>query len=429
MKIRFILVLSVLIFVPAWAGTPQSGKSAADDARMVEIVLDASGSMAGKLASGEPKMEAAKKAVADLASKLPGTLTLAFRAYGHQSAKDKHDCRDTQLLVPFGPLAQGKDTILALSGGLQAKGYTPITFVLQKAAEDFPPSFGGERMIILVSDGIETCEGDPCATAKALDKANPKILVHTVGFGVDEAARSQLDCIARATGGTYFGAADAGQLIAALSQAIRTASVVVVEKKGTGWLEVKGAHLHGHAVTEAESGKLVETASSTRSTVPLPSGLYNVAFGKALWKSVEVKAGETTVLEPGWISMVKASLNGHDIVDPETGAVHGTVSSLDSTATLIPGRYLVMFGSMSWEVEVKGGRESKLNPGTVTVKRADYRGHKIFNAAGDVVGSVSNIMSSMPLPPGEYAIEIGGRRIPFSLKEGEDIEFDNKDAP
>jgi hypothetical protein len=88
-----------------------------------------------------------------------------------------------------------------------------------------------------------------------------------------------------------------------------------------------------------------------------------------------------------------------------------------------------MFGSMSWEVEVKGGRESKLNPGTVTVKRADYRGHEIFNAAGEVVGSVSNIMSSMPLPPGRYAIEIGGRRIPFDLKEGEDMEFDNKDAP
>ncbi len=428
MKIRFILVSAAFLLSPLWADLAQPNPPASGDGKMIEIILDASGSMAGKLATGEPKLEAAKKAVAELASKLPGTLTIAFRAYGHQSAKDKHDCMDTQLLVPFGPLAQSKDTILALSSGLQAKGYTPITYVLQKAAEDFPAAFGDERMIILVSDGIETCEGDPCAAAKALDKANPKILIHTVGFGVDEAARRQLDCIARATGGAYFGAADAGQLIAALSQAIRTASVVVVEKKGTGWLEVKGADLHGHAVTEAESGKLVETASSIRSTVALPAGLYNVAFGKALWKSVEVKAGETTVLEPGWISMAKASLHGHDIVDPETGAVHGTVSSLDSTATLMPGRYLVMFGSIPWEVEVKGGQESKINPGTVTVKRADYRGHKIFNASGEVVGSVSNTMDWIPLPPGNYAIEIGGERIPFSLKEGEDKEFDNKDT-
>jgi hypothetical protein len=87
-----------------------------------------------------------------------------------------------------------------------------------------------------------------------------------------------------------------------------------------------------------------------------------------------------------------------------------------------------MFGSIPWEVEVKGGQESKINPGTVTVKRADYMGHKIFNASGEVVGSVSNIMDWIPLPPGNYAIEIGGERIPFTLKEGEDKEFDNKDT-
>ena len=85
----------------------------------------------------------------------------------------------------------------------KAQGYTPIAYSLGQAANDFPAD-AKERVIVLVSDGKETCQGDPVVAAKAL--AAKGITVHTVGFIVDTAARGQLQAIAQATGGTYFDA-------------------------------------------------------------------------------------------------------------------------------------------------------------------------------------------------------------------------------
>ncbi len=82
----------------------------------------------------------------------------------------------------------------------KAQGYTPIAFSLQQAAGDFSAD-AKERVIVLVSDGKETCQGDPVVVAKAL--AAKGITVHAVGFLVDTAARGQLQNIARITGGTF----------------------------------------------------------------------------------------------------------------------------------------------------------------------------------------------------------------------------------
>ncbi len=382
--------------------------------------------MAGKLAKGEIKIEAAKKAVAEILEQLPAETILAFRAYGHQSPREKHDCQDTQLLEGFNPLSENRKKILDRLPGIQAKGYTPITYVLQKAAEDFPADFSEEKMIVLVSDGKETCEGDPCATALALAKSNPRLVIHTVGFGVDAAAKSQLECIAKASGGKYFSAEDALQLATVINQAVRTSASQVVEEKGDGWLEIKRADFSGHEVTKAETGEKVAVVNSLQSVVQLPAGVYNVAFGQAVWKSVKIEAKKKTVLEPGSLRLTKASLSGHEIIEKETGILQGVVNSLKNTLTLIPGEYLVMFGKSSWEIIVEGGKEVVLNPGTVTVLRADIYGHKIYNKAGELVGEVSQIESRIPLPPGDYVIEIDGQKISFSLKEGEDLTFERK---
>ena len=165
-----------------------------------------------------------------------------------------NDCQDTQFLVPFGPLSKNRGLIESQSKGLTARGYTPITRVISKGAEDFPADFQGDKIIVLVSDGKETCEGDPCALAQALAKKGMKLVIHTVGFGVDEAAKSQLECVARATGGRYFPAESTAELIKVLSQAVETARTIKVEQTGPGWLEVKGADLSGHQITKADTG-------------------------------------------------------------------------------------------------------------------------------------------------------------------------------
>jgi hypothetical protein len=231
---------------------------AASPAKVIELILDASGSMNAKLSEAGSKIDAARSAVEQVVAALsPGT-QLAFRAYGHQSPREKHDCNDTQILVPFGAVGENRDAVIAQARRIRAQGYTPITHVLQLAAADFPADTPGERIIVLVSDGKETCEGDPCTAARALAAAGAKLVVHTIGFGVDSAARLQLQCIASATGGTYFDAESAAQLAKAVGQAVAApVKKVAVEDTAPGTLTIQGADLMGHQVTEATTGKSV----------------------------------------------------------------------------------------------------------------------------------------------------------------------------
>src|ERR1044071_360244 len=76
-----------------------------EDVRTIELILDASGSMNAKLPEGVTRIEAARQAVEKLAGSLPPGTRLALRVYGHQSPKEKHDCNDIQLVVPFGDLS------------------------------------------------------------------------------------------------------------------------------------------------------------------------------------------------------------------------------------------------------------------------------------------------------------------------------------
>jgi hypothetical protein len=414
MRAAGLIFLMGLLPIAAWA---------ANEGKMIEVILDASGSMNGKLAGGEMKIAAAKSAVSELVKKMPDGAVLSFRAYGHQSPREKHDCQDTEFLVPFGPLSKNRGLIEAKAKGLTARGYTPITYVITKGAEDFPADFQGDRVIVLVSDGKETCPGDPCAMAQALAKKGMKLVIHTVGFGVDEAAKSQLECVARVTGGRYFPAESTDELIKVLSQAVETSRTVKVEKTGPGWLEVKGADLSGHQITRADTGEKVGSLGHTKSSMELPAGIYNVTVGQAVWKSVEVKAGGKTTLSPGFIAVEHAWIRGHQVAEAETGVVHGEVSNIQNNRALMPGDYEVSFGKAVWPVRIKAGEKTTLRPGTVQVVGASYKGHAIRNKKGEELGSVSNTQSWMPLPPGEYTVDLKGKAVPFNLKEGEELKL------
>ena len=141
MRAAGLIFLLGLLPIAAWA---------ANEGKMIEVILDASGSMNGKLAGGETKIAAAKSAVSELVKKMFDGAVLSFRAYGHQSLREKHDCQDTEFLVPFGPLSKNRGLIEAKAKGLTARGYTPITYVITKGAEDFQADFQGDKLIVLV---------------------------------------------------------------------------------------------------------------------------------------------------------------------------------------------------------------------------------------------------------------------------------------
>jgi len=164
------------------------------------IVLDASGSMKQDDAPG-PRIDAAKNAIHTLVSGLPDDTALGLIAYGtatgSSDAEKDAGCRDIKTVVPLGPL--DRNAFAAGIDGLSASGYTPIMAALQQAAAALPTD--GERTIILVSDGEDTCSTEPpCESTEAIPH-DPDLTIHTIGFKLDAAASGQLKCIADATGG------------------------------------------------------------------------------------------------------------------------------------------------------------------------------------------------------------------------------------
>jgi Mg-chelatase subunit ChlD len=187
--------------------------------RSVEIVVDGSRSMWGRMES-QPKMSVAKDILQDVADWFPGELNLALRAYGNASASELNDCSDSQLLVGFGDENRGQ--IREAVTELSPLGQTPLAYALNQVGKDFA-HVSGERAVVLVTDGIESCGGDPVAAAQALSKQD--VTIHVIGFGlgsrVDEDIES-LAAIADASGGRFFLAQSAQQLKDALVDTVGT---------------------------------------------------------------------------------------------------------------------------------------------------------------------------------------------------------------
>ena len=424
------------VLLAALAGFVVFGATAhAQDSRSIALILDASGSMNAKLAGGSTRIDAAKAAVSAFVEKLDPKVRLGFRAYGHQSPTKEHNCKDTALLVGFDAVGSNKAAMLEKTKAVKAQGYTPITYVITLAAEDVKKE-PGEHVVVLVSDGKETCEGDPCAAAKALAAADAKLVVHTIGFNVDVAARYQLQCIAKAARGTYSDASAAADLGAKLGelaaakqeppQPPQSRTAVTVQQPKEGTLQIRNADSSGqHKVTEAESGNEVASMSAFKWTIELPAGLYNVTFGPTVWKSVEVKGGETTVLDPGTIEVKNAAAAGHRVLDWETGTEVGKISSFKRRLTVLPSTFTVMFGGAEWpNIEVKAGENKQLNPAVIAVKGAQVKRHKVQTEDGKVVATLSSFTSTLPVPPGKYTIEVGNQKVALELVEGQRMEID-----
>jgi len=426
MPIRTAGVLGVLLAV-----TPCGG-ALAETGRSIALVLDGSGSMNARLPDGGIRIDAAKSAVADVVGRLPGDTRLALRAYGHQSPTQQKNCQDTALLVGFDTVANNKSAVVAAARGIRAQGYTPITYVLRLAAEDLRNENVAARAIVLVSDGKETCAGDPCATAKALAAADAKLVVHTVGLGVDAAARYQLQCIASVARGIYVDASNAADLASALGRTVSAPArqvTGVAVAGGPGKIRIEGAPPALHEVLDAATGKEIAKINTGHpSEVELPAGIYNVKFANGLWMGVEVKAGATTSLRPGFLKIDGRDLWGNRLLDPETRQTAGETRGAYDRVALVPTRVLVTFGNLHklvWPetVEIKEGATVMLRPGGIQVRSAKTFKGVVKSADGLAASDISSAISRIALPPGKYTLELDGRQIPVELGQGQDVEI------
>ncbi|WP_376691061.1 VWA domain-containing protein [Wenzhouxiangella sp. EGI_FJ10409] len=174
------------------------------------LVLDASGSMWGQI-EGEPKIAIARQVIDDLLDSMPPERYLGLSAYGH---REKGNCADIELLVPPGP--DTRDAIREAVAGLNPRGKTPLSDAVVAAAEAL--KYEEEKAsVILISDGRETCDQDPCEVGRRLDELGIDFTAHVVGFDVEDSEdQAQLRCLAENTGGRFFSAADASELSDAL---------------------------------------------------------------------------------------------------------------------------------------------------------------------------------------------------------------------
>ena len=375
-RITLILNLFILLF-GAFSLTAQAATANFPE---VMIILDGSGSMWGQ-AGGKSKIAAAKKVLRELVPSLPEEVRIGLTVYGH---RQKGQCDDIEIIIPAG--SNDRQLLLGKVQGISPKGKTPIADSIKIVANELKGK-ENETTIILVSDGEETCNPDPCAVVRELKKTGIKFILHVVGFDVNRMQQEQLSCLAKAGGGAYFGASNATDLLSAFqSMQQEVVKKVEVEKAKTtkkratsklGKLRVifpeSGEKSLAHIrIVRKKDNKAVKTAVEPKadSTHPLLAGEYDVIFGYA----------NTNYQKPSEIGPIVTTINGGETTELQLGALVFNVA--DSL--------------------------SKIPAESVTLRSSD--GNFILSTPGK--DNNYYFFTTKPLPPGTYSFEYHYKTMP-----------------
>lgn len=269
----------------------------------LELILDLSGSMARDIGGGETRMEAAKRVMNDVIDALPEQegVNVGFRIYGHlgdnTEAGRAVSCQSSELVVPIEGV--NKPALREEVAAAQPIGWTPIALSLERAGGDFQPAEGVRNHILLVTDGEETCGGNPCEVAEALREGDASITTHVVGFALTQQQANLVNCIAERGGGLNLRAANARELSDAIFSVLEEIEVVLQN----GFLEIEeiGGLFPRATIEFIPSGDQSPRDAITLSTdnrVELGVGFYTVSWtyasGGEVSIRVNIEAGRTT---------------------------------------------------------------------------------------------------------------------------------------
>lgn len=273
------------------------------------FVFDASNSM-NAFWGGRPKIETARELLLTSLKELEGkpNLELALRLYGHQTPikPGQQDCDDTRLEVPFSPnsIPDIRNTLRSV----RCLGTTPIARSLEKAAGDFPSKnirSGDQKLrnvIILITDGIEACDEDPCAVSRALQAKGIVLKPFVIGVGLEDADKYNLQCV-----GNYYDASTPELfeqvLNVVVTQALNTTtaqvSLMTEDKKPTEtdvpvtFYDQKNGQVRYHFVHTMNDRGIPDTLSID------PIFTYKVVahtIPPSVRENVTVKPGEHTII-------------------------------------------------------------------------------------------------------------------------------------
>ena len=231
----------------------------------VGVIFDASGSMLQRIDDAR-RVEIARQTLTDLVTEtIPPGVGFSLRVFGHREAGS---CR-TDLELPLAPLDPA--TAGAAIGGIEAMNLarTPLGASIESAAGDLA-DVDGKRLLIVLTDGEETCDGDAAAAIESLRGRGWDISVNIVGFAIDDASlQAEFAAWAELGGGAYFSAGDAAELADALTQAVATGFTVT--------------NAAGDVVAEGRPGEFIT----------LPAGDYAVEWGEDQSVATTVPPGDS----------------------------------------------------------------------------------------------------------------------------------------
>ena len=186
-----------------------SARTNEDKVTDVALILDCSGSMKEITSDGDRKIDVAKNVVAGMINKYPEGLRVSLIVYGDTTGS----CDDVRVVRPLSTLdSNSKSWLEGEIHQLKAKGKTPIAFALRRAGQELA-KFDSVSSVVLISDGKETCGGDPAGEAAALaQRFNLAYGVTVFGFEVNGEDRAALEEIAAAGEGKYYHAGSAEEL-------------------------------------------------------------------------------------------------------------------------------------------------------------------------------------------------------------------------
>ncbi|MDT8880520.1 vWA domain-containing protein [Halomonas saccharevitans] len=219
--------------------------------RVGVMVLDASGSMWNRVEGDATRIEVARDVIDEYLQGRDPKVPLSVLAYGHNR---RGDCGDIEVIATME--RQDAATLASRIRALNPQGMTPIADSLRLAAKQIPRTAEAAD-IILVTDGLETCDGDPCAAAARLAEQGLAVRAHVVGFGLTDSEIQQLSCVTEQTGGQLFQTHSGAELARALDQVEQAAAESVAEPEPEP-APVPAAELN--ASDEAPAGSVIEVA-------------------------------------------------------------------------------------------------------------------------------------------------------------------------
>ena len=216
--LRFLFVfLFISLFSTSFFAVPSfAQKKQIPQTTRLLFVLDASGSM-NSAWEGDTRINIARQILSDMIDSIANVpyVEVAVRVYGHQFNFKQKNCQDSKLEVAFG--SKNNDRIRNMLDGLEPKGTTPIAYSLEQATKDFPNDGKDTRnVIVMITDGIEACDGDPCAISRGLQEKGIFLKPFIVGMGIEPKYAKGFECMGR-----FFNAKSSKQFKGFLQEVVK----------------------------------------------------------------------------------------------------------------------------------------------------------------------------------------------------------------